>query len=552
MFIKKSQYKGIFMACIMLAVVGGQANASANWNANAINQLQMKVGATVSGLPESQRMALLEFYKSPTVVLLWSDQNGRLARAGELRQMLQQSMTHGLDPSPYRLQEIETYWGKNDVSSAVTLEMLLSQALLTYANELYSGRYAPHDVDKEWHMKPRVLDNSKLLLDVSGQLSITDTLSDLAPSHSIYSALQKRLAEYRQLPEQGGWPVIAKGPTLRPGMQHEQIKQIRQRLSVTGDLQDAGQMASPVFDDTLVAAVKHYQTRNGLHADGIIGNGTRAAMNIPVEQRVIQMRINLERWRWLPLEFRGHSFVVNMTGYMLYSFQDHEIVLEMPVIVGKKYRSTPSFNNLMSYVELNPYWNVPTSIAVKDLIPAQKRNSGYLKKKHIRVFRGWKKDAKELDPATVDWSKVSEKHFPYRLRQDPGPHNALGTMKFMFPNKYAIYLHDTPHRELFKRHDRAFSSGCIRVQDPLYLATYVMGDTSAAGRARIEKLLATGKNQALRLPKKIPIYLVYTTSWVDRKGNLNFRKDIYGRDKRMLAAVCKNRAKKCEKAQISY
>jgi len=175
-----------------------------------------------------------------------------------------------------------------------------------------------------------------------------------------------------------------------------------------------------------------------------------------------------------------------------------------------------------------------------------------MKKKNIHVFRGWEKDAEELDPATVDWSKVSENYFPYRLRQDPGPENALGTMKFMFPNKYAIYLHDTPHRELFKRHDRAFSSGCIRVQDPLYLATYVMGDTSNEGRARIEKLLATGKNQALRLPKKIPIYLIYMTAWVDRQQNLNFRKDLYGRDKRMLAAVCKNRSKKCEKTQISY
>jgi len=540
------------MASILLATVGNQAYASANWNASAVNKLQTQMASAPGGLSKNRRNALQEFYKSPTASLLWSDQNGRLARATELRQMLQQAMSHGLDPFPYNLQQIETYWEKTDVSSAVALELLLSQALLAYANELYSGRYKPQDMDKDWHMKPRVLDNSKLLQDVSTQSSISDVLNGLAPSHSIYRALQERLAEYSQLAEQGGWPMIPQGPTLRPDMQHEQIKQIRQRLSVTGDLQDAGQMDSTAYDKTLVEAVKHYQKRNGLQADGIIGKGTRVAMNIPVEQRVIQMRINLERWRWLPLEFKGHSLVVNMTGYMLYSFQDHDIVLEMPVIVGKKYRSTPSFNNLMSYIELNPYWNVPTSIAVKDLIPAQKRNSGYLKKKHIRVYRGWKKDAKELDPATVDWSKVSEKNFPYRLRQDPGPHNSLGTMKFMFPNKYAVYMHDTSHRELFKRHDRAFSSGCIRVQDPLYLATYVMGDTSDKGRARIKKLLATGKNQALRLPKKIPVYLVYTTSWVDRKGNLNFRKDIYGRDKRMLAAVCKNRPKKCEKAQISY
>lgn len=545
-------FRSSIIVCTLLAVIGGRAYANDAWNVKAVNMVQTQLAPATNGVPgNDQQEALIKFYTLPTTTaLLWSDQNGRLARATELRQVLQQSMSHGLSSEPYQLQQIEKYWQQTDMSSAVTLELLMTQALLAYTNDIYSGRFVPLEMDKDWHMKPRELDNGSFLLDVSRQPSIAALLSSLAPAHGIYQALQKRLAEYMQLAEQGGWPMIDKGPTLRPGMQHEQIKQIRQRLSITGDLKDSAQMDSSIYDESLVEAVKHYQKRNGLAADGMIGKATRATMNVPVEQRVIQMRINLERWRWLPLEFKGRFMLVNMAGYMLYGVQDRDIVMEMPVIVGKKFRATPSFNHQMSYIELNPYWNVPISIALEDLIPVQKKDPEYFKNKNIRVFRGWKEDAEELDPAEVDWSKVNENYFPYRLRQDPGPGNSLGTMKFMFPNEYAIYLHDTPHRELFERNDRAFSSGCIRVQDPLFLATYVMGDTTDQGRARIKKLLDGGENQALHLPKKIPIYLVYMTAWVDREQNLNFRKDIYDRDQLMLANICKNSPEKCDKVQI--
>ncbi len=521
-------------------------HADQDWTQTVLGLVRAKLVTAPAGLEVGQYRALAAYYQQPGSSLLWSGQNGRLLRAVEFRQLLQRVEAHGLDRDPYRFERIESYWYNTDIDSVVALELLLSQVLLEYASDIHSGRYHPYEMDEDWFMDVPKLDFAQFLLDISGQTSINEFLHQLAPIHKIYREMQNYLGRYLSLAELGGWTAIEKGPTLRPGMQHAHVVQVRQRLVATGDLTDTTQLNSSFYDEALITAVKHYQKRNGLKTDGLIGKDTRAAMNVPVDQRIGQIRLNLERWRWLPLEFKGHSLVVNMTGYMLYGVRDQDIVMEMPVIIGKAYRSTPSINNKMSYIEMNPYWNVPTSIALKDLIPRQMRDPEYLGNKNIRVFRGWHADAEELDPAEVDWSRVNKNYFPYRLRQDPGPDNSLGRIKFMFPNEYSIYLHDTPNRELFNQNDRAFSSGCIRVQDPMFLATYLLGDTSEAGQARIESLLATGETQALLLSEKIPIYLVYMTAWVDRAGYLNFRRDIYGRDQRMLNRICQKRPEKCD------
>jgi murein L,D-transpeptidase YcbB/YkuD len=240
----------------------------------------------------------------------------------------------------------------------------------------------------------------------------------------------------------------------------------------------------------------------------------------------------MERWRWLPRELGRRYLMVNMTGFELYLVDNDSILLSMPVIIGKAYRSTPSFSGLISTMEYNPYWTIPTNMAVEDYIPRQVQDPSFFARRSIKLYRGWK-DAREIDPQTVEWSKLDKDNFPYWLRQEPGPDNALGRIKFLFSNPYEIYLHGTPDKHLFERTVRAFSSGCIRVKDPVRLAAYLLNDGTQKMEEEILANIHLGNNQSIRLPISVPIYLVYWTAWADREGSINFRPDIYNRDSQL-------------------
>jgi murein L,D-transpeptidase YcbB/YkuD len=264
--------------------------------------------------------------------------------------------------------------------------------------------------------------------------------------------------------------------------------------------------------------------------DGRVGPQTRRALNITVAEKIRQVRINMERWRWMPRQLGKRYLVVNITGFELYIMENGSVVLAMPVIIGRSYRATPSFSGLISYMEYNPYWTVPENMALEDFIPQQIRDASFFEKKSFKLYRGWGENAREIDPQTVDWSRLDKDHFPYWLRQDPGPKNALGRIKFLFSNPYEIYLHGTPDKHLFDRVVRTFSSGCIRVKDPVRLAAYLLNDGSQQMEEDILADIHLGTKQGVRLPVAVPIYLVYWTAWVDSDGGMNFRRDIYGRD----------------------
>jgi murein L,D-transpeptidase YcbB/YkuD len=277
-------------------------------------------------------------------------------------------------------------------------------------------------------------------------------------------------------------------------MEDQRVTIVRKRLVATGELPPEN-MVSPVFDTALAEAVKRFQKRHNLKPDGVVGNQTLALMNTPVEVRIEQIIINMERYRWLKRRMHDRLVIVNIAGFEAFAGKPGKFDLKMPVIVGKKYHKTPVFSDTIKYVVFNPYWNLPPSIARNETLTKLKKDPHYLEKHNMRIFQGWGADAPELDATTIDWSKVSKKNMNrYRIWQDPGPGNALGTLKIVFPNKYNVYLHDTPAHGLFKQERRAFSHGCIRMDRPAEMAAWVLGgEEKGWSLARINEIVASQK-----------------------------------------------------------
>ncbi len=346
--------------------------------------------------------------------------------------------------------------------------------------------------------------------------------------------LQRTLREYIEIKRAGGWPMIAQGPPLRAGAQGSRVEALRRHLKITGDLSFESWAPIDNFDQDLETAVQRFQYRHGLAPDGIVGANTHAAMNISVDDRINQLQINLERWRSIPHDFGSRYLMVNIPGFELRIVENDAVVRKMRVIVGKKRRQTPVMSDRITYLELNPYWNIPRKIFLKDILPRIQEDPEYLVRQGIKVFDGQQREAAELDPVYIDWGEVSYDRFPYRLRQDPSEINALGKVKFMFPNQKGVYIHDTPGKYLFDKQKRTFSAGCVRVQDPLALAEYLLTEQNW-DRKKLATIIESGQRKIIVLKNAIPVHLVYYTAWVDEEGEVNFREDIYGKDRQFFS-----------------
>lgn len=433
--------------------------------------------------------------------------------------------------------------------SLADLDLLLSDAFLILGSHLVSGRVDPERLTPEWIAVRREVD----LVAALGRAAAGEPERELAallPEYPEYPRLVRALARYRALVAAGGWQPVPDGETFDAESPAEPVRlaALRQRLRVTGDLPpgdltiDDAPRAEPAGDDApwdeaLTEAVRTFQRRHGLDPDGRVGARTLAALNVPAEVRVDQIVANLERWRWLPQELGRHHLRVNIAGFQLEERRDGETVLEMPVVVGRPYRRTPVFSDRMRYLVLNPYWDVPTKLAVEDKLPLIQKDAGYLAAMGFTVYAGWSGGQQAVDPATVDWSSLGRGNFPYRLRQDPGPKNALGRVKFMFPNRFNVYLHDTPERSLFQRAERDLSSGCIRLARPLELAENLLSSVPGWDRARIEQVLASGRETVVNLTEAVPVHLLYLTAWAEAGGTVHFRRDLYERDAPLVAAL---------------
>jgi len=355
----------------------------------------------------------------------------------------------------------------------------------------------------------------------------------LQPHHSGYLRLKQALLKYEKIKKSGGWHKVPAGEKLRKGDYGMRIGALRSRLIISDDLTDSTCTNHDYFDEVLEDGIRRFQARHGLKVDGIVGPKTRFALNVPVEDRIRQIRLNMERWRWLPQDLGNCHLTVNTADFKLIVVENEQTIKSIRTIVGKIKRPTPVFSQKITYLELNPYWNIPHSIALNDILPRIKKDPGYIADNNIRVFENWEEDARELNPESIDWDAITKKNFVYKLRQDPANSNALGRIKFIFPNEFSIYLHDTPTRNLFNKTRRTFSSGCIRIEKPVELAAYLLQNNS---KWSLEKLVAAvnrKKNKIILLSDPIKIYILYWTAWVDKDGIINFRDDIYGRDRRL-------------------
>jgi murein L,D-transpeptidase YcbB/YkuD len=339
-----------------------------------------------------------------------------------------------------------------------------------------------------------------------------------------YRYLEDALTRFERIAEAGGWPAIPPGPTIEPGSDDPRIDAVAQRLAISGDLPAPREFST--YDDTLQSAVRRFQARHGLEQDALIGKRTLAALNVPVEKRIRQIRLNIERTRQVFAEERGDFLLVNIPAFTVTLFRDGEANVMTRVIVGEEDMQTPLFEAPLKLVVLNPTWTVPRKIASEELLPKIRNDVSYLARNGYDVMD---RDGKAVDPADVDWTSLHKNNFPYTLVQRPGPRNELGRIKFLFPNEYGVCMHDTPNKGLFTRDSRAFSHGCVRMQDPVDFAGHLLGPEGWTNE-RIAAQLATGKTHTIALAEPLPVVLVYLTAEADDDGTVFFYTDIYGRD----------------------
>lgn len=420
-----------------------------------------------------------------------------------------------IDPkSPERLQRVAEF------------DVRMTAALFAFGRDVAIGRTLPTSPDGSWQAR-------RTAPDYAGTFSqaLDDPLKwieSLRPPHAEYAALQKALDDLHGQKEKGGWVSVPKG-VLKPGASGAGVIALRHRLAASGHL-EAAEQPSNRFDGEVEAAVKAFQNLHGIKATGIVDAATLAALNVPLDRRIQQVALNLQRWRWMPDDLGDRYFMVNIPQFMLVVRENGKPVMDIRVVVGRPGHNTPIFSDEMETVVLSPYWNIPDSIAEGETVPAVVKDPGYLERQNIEVLRRSGDAVTVVKASEVDWDDAGALE-GLVFRQRPGARNALGHVKFLFPNSYNVYLHDTPADDLFARPGRAFSHGCVRVEEPEKLAKYVLRDFPEWDEPRLFAAMQSGVEKHVKLKQKVPVHLVYFTSWVNENGGLHFQPDIYRYDR---------------------
>jgi len=492
------------------------------------------------GPDANETIALREFYSKRDYQPVWVVSGQPAPQFNIALAFIAGAEDHGLKRSHYQLDQLVQLFSEFTPENKFVLELRTTWSLLKFMRDLYRGRSTAIEIDPDWHIPQPDFDAIEFLLKSLDSDDLQQSFESLVSTHPNYQHLKHALAKFRDLVvRRVTWIQLPYELLLRPGSSHAAVPLIRERIiqayETHGlpeyDLASRSDAQNDYYDNALENAVRAFQRQHGLNADGIIGPNTVEAMNRTPTEKLQQLRINLERLRWLPRDLGKRYLLVNIAGFQLTAIENGQYMFDMRIIVGREYRSTPSFSSRITHMILNPYWNVPASIARKDLLPKQQANPAYFTSQNIRVYEDYTFRTSPIDPETIDWNAIKA-GFPYALRQEPGRQNALGTIKFMLPNDYSIYLHDTPAKSLFNRDIRTFSSGCIRLEAPLQLADFAL-----RGRVSAEELktqIDSGKTKQINLSEPLPVHIVYLTTWIDSNQNIHYSLDAYGRDERAL------------------
>jgi murein L,D-transpeptidase YcbB/YkuD len=502
--------------------------------------MQLRISALaedprVAGEAVADRWFLARFYERREFSPGW----GTPAKLAALLEAVADSGRHGLAPADYHyptLSElIAATRAEPSPDLAMELDILATDALARLAFHLRFGKVNPVQVEPTWNFS-RSIAGINPVAAIQGLVDADElgvALDALTADSDYYRGLMATLAEYRGIAGRGGWPAIVPEETLRIGSSSASVSALRARLAVTGDLDaETAVDDEQVFGAALEDAVRRFQSRHGLDSDGAVGRRTLAALNVPVEARIGQLRANMERARWVFRDLEERYLLVNIARFQVMLVVGRQVTWSARAVVGRPYRQTPVFKARMRYLEFNPTWTVPPTILTRDLLPEIRFNPAALGDKGMIVLDHL---GQQVDAASIDWATIPARGFPYMIRQEPGPGNALGRVKFMFPNPHHIYIHDTPSRELFGRAERAFSSGCIRLERPFELVNILLAGTRWDEPA-IERVLASGRTRVVHLPEPVTVLILYGTA-VPEGGRIHFLPDVYQRDQRLLTAL---------------
>lgn len=486
--------------------------------------------------------AMRGFYEKRQFHPAWLTPLGPRPQAAELAEAVDTLAGEGLDPRFYQKEALLA--AVRDARPGADLddlrvqrrlaqaELSLSYAWFSMAAHLASGRLQPASLGVNWHAAPPAADLEAGLeeaLQEGG--SVLAALRGQTRASRDYEDLRAALALYDQM---AAWPRV--GKTLKKNVRGAEVLLLRERLAAEGDL-EAAPAPIDLYDDAVEEGVRRFQSRHGLDVNGKVDAATLAELDLPLEERIRQLRVNLERKRWMPADFGPRYIAVNIPDYRLQLVQDGRQTLEMRVIVGKAQRNkTPVFSGEMTYLMLNPEWNIPRTIIAEEVKPGLAKDSTYLQRKGMEVVRGWGRNLEVVDPSGLDLARLGPE---YRLRARPGVANPLGQVKFMFPNRFNVYLHDTPTDRLFNASARAFSHGCVRLEKPIDLANAVLADNKTWTPEAVQDVLVSGESKTVSLREPLSVHLYYLTAWVDEAGTVQFRRDVYGYDAKVAAALAK-------------
>ncbi len=517
------------------AAAGPAAEAVQQQLAAQAGQLRSSGGVYIEGLAIASGRLLPEFYAARNYAPVWT----RPDRIDELLNLLATAEAHGLDSEDYYLSPLKALrqrvGERDDAGLAASFDLLLTESLIRFGYHQRFGKVNPQRMEPTWNFTRQFRPGQAplpTLTDAVAAPSLAGFMGQWLDRAPLYKTLQDKLADYRGLAILGGWPTLPDGPVIEPGGTDGRVPMLRARLVISGDLPRTT-ADSGIYNDELVGGVRHFQERHGLTPDGVLGSRTLAAMNVPVDTRIDQLRLTLERARWVLDDTAGEVVVVNVAGYEVFAARDGQPFWRRRAVVGTQARETPIFRGQMTYLELNPTWTVPPTILREDLLPKVRRNPDYLRSQNLSVLDP---QGRPLNAAAINWRAVGDRP-PYIFRQGPGPRNALGRIKFLFPNGHSVYLHDTPSRDLFNQAERNFSSGCIRVEDPLSLAEILLADPVRWNRRTLDAAIASGKTLTVRLPKPWPVLILYWTAELDADGGVRFLPDVYRRDPPLLQAL---------------